>query len=104
MMFHTNNFIDNTIKEPHGKKPVIRHTKTFSISLTPKVFDMLVMMKEAEGATSLSAIISNAISTRYEQKEALKQFPTLISVYNEMKAQEQLKQSSKSEVKDASAS
>lgn len=89
MMFQSQNFISNNIKEVHGKKPVVRHTKTFSISLTPKVFDMLVKMKEAEGATSLSAIISNAISTRYEQKIAIQQFPSLIRVYNEMKAQEE---------------
>ena len=78
-------FFKQPPKETREKRVIHRNTKTFSISLSPKVFDMLVKMKEAEGATSLSSVISNAISIRYEQKEALKQWPSLMSVYNDMK-------------------
>ena len=82
-------FFKTPPKETREKRVIRRNTKTFSISLSPKVFDMLVKMKEAEGATSLSSVISNAISIRYEQKEALKQWPSLVSVYNDMKKQQE---------------
>lgn len=78
-------FFKQAPKETREKRVIRRNTKTFSISLSPKVFDMLVKMREAEGATSLSSVISNAISIRYEQKEALKQWPSMLNAYNEMK-------------------